>query len=130
MPAPTRLKVAGSHPYDVVVGHGLLGELPDLLKGADRVAVIHPPTMRGQARAIEAALPGAHLVEVPDGEAQKDVKVAAHCWDTLGDLGFTRTDAIVGVGGGATTDLAGFVAATWLRGVAVVHIPTTLLAMV
>ncbi len=48
----------------------------------------------------------------------------------LGQSGFTRTDAIVGVGGGATTDLAGFAAATWLRGVRVVHIPTTLLGMV
>ena len=54
----------------------------------------------------------------------------ATCWDVLGQVGFTRTDAIVGVGGGATTDLAGFVAATWLRGVRVVHVPTTLLGMV
>ena len=48
----------------------------------------------------------------------------------LGQAGFTRSDAVVGVGGGAVTDLAGFVAATWLRGVRVVHVPTTLLGMV
>src|SRR6185437_10821232 len=47
-----------------------------------------------------------------------------------GVLGFTRSDAVVAVGGGATTDLGGFVAATWLRGVRVVHVPTTLLGMV
>jgi 3-dehydroquinate synthase len=56
--------------------------------------------------------------------------VAAHCWEALGQRGFTRSDAVVTVGGGATTDMGGFVAATWLRGVRVVHVPTTLLAMV
>jgi 3-dehydroquinate synthase len=122
--------VPGASPYDVLVGHGLLGELPGLLAGVERIAVIHSATMRGTARAIEAAVPGTHLIEVPEGEGQKDVKVAAHCWDTLGRLGFTRSDAVVGVGGGATTDLAGFVAATWLRGVAVIHVPPSLLAMV
>ncbi len=54
-------------------------------------------------------------------------EVAAFCWEVLGQAGFTRSDAVVSVGGGATTDLAGFVAATWLRGVRVVHVPTTLL---
>ena len=58
------------------------------------------------------------------------MSVAAVCWEELGEAGFTRSDAIVTVGGGATTDLGGFVAATWLRGVRVVHVPTTLLAMV
>jgi 3-dehydroquinate synthase len=56
--------------------------------------------------------------------------VAADCWEALGEAGFTRSDAVVTVGGGATTDLGGFVAATWLRGVRVVHVPTTLLGMV
>jgi 3-dehydroquinate synthase len=127
---PTRITVAGATPYDVVVGHGLLGELADLLKSSQRVAVVHPAGLRATAEAIQAELDGVHLVEVPDGEAQKDLKVAAYCWDVLGQIGFTRSDAIVGVGGGATTDLAGFVAATWLRGVKVVQIPTTLLGMV
>lgn len=127
---PTRIRVAGAAPYDVVVGHGLLGELPSLLGTAQRVAVIHPVSLRATAEAVQNQLDGAQLLEVPEGEAQKDLKVAAHCWDTLGRLGFTRTDVVVGVGGGATTDLAGFVAATWLRGVPVVHIPTTLLGMV
>ncbi|MDX6199356.1 MAG: 3-dehydroquinate synthase [Actinomycetota bacterium] len=130
MPAPTRITVAGQRRYDVLVGHSLLGHLPALLSGTDRAAVIHPASMRATAKAIEAELPGAHLIEVPEGEPQKDVKVAAYCWDALGRLGFTRSDAVIGLGGGATTDLAGFVAATWLRGVAVVQIPTTLLGMV
>jgi 3-dehydroquinate synthase len=126
----TRIPVTGAQPYDVVVGHGLLGELPRLLEGSRRTAVIHPPSLRARAATVEAEVEGGHLIEVPEGEAQKDLKVAAYCWDVLGKLGFTRSDAIVGVGGGATTDLAGFVAATWLRGVRLVHLPTTLLAMV
>jgi 3-dehydroquinate synthase len=72
----------------------------------------------------------AHAVEVPDAEEAKTADVAAFCWSVLGRIGLGRADAVVGVGGGATTDLAGFVAATWLRGVRTVLIPTTLLGMV
>ena len=70
------------------------------------------------------------LAAVPDGEAAKTVDVAAGLWSLLGRRAFTRSDAVVGLGGGAATDLAGFVAASWLRGVPVVHVPTTLLGMV
>jgi 3-dehydroquinate synthase len=68
--------------------------------------------------------------EIPDAEEAKHVQVAAFCWQVLGQSDFTRTDAIVTVGGGAVSDLGGFVAATWLRGIRVVHIPTTVLGMV
>jgi 3-dehydroquinate synthase len=127
---PTRIPVAGARPYDVVVGHGLLTELTEIVQSSERVAVIHPAALSKTAEAIQTELPHAQLIEIPDGEAQKDLKVAAYCWDVLGQLGFTRSDVIVAVGGGATTDLAGFVAATWLRGIDVVHVPTTLLGMV
>ena len=60
----------------------------------------------------------AFVAEVPDAEEAKTAEVAAFLWGVLGQAGFTRSDAVVGVGGGAVTDLAGFVAATWLRGVA------------
>jgi 3-dehydroquinate synthase len=130
----SRIRVATARPYDVVVGEGLLDELPALVRKAQRVAVIHPAALRttGETIAEELRTQGfeAHSVEVPDGEQSKDLKVAAYLWDVLGKAGFTRTDAVVAVGGGATTDLAGFVAATWLRGVDVVHVPTTLLGMV
>ena len=69
-------------------------------------------------------------IDVPDAEAAKTVEIAAHCWSVLGTAGFTRSDAVLGVGGGATTDLAGFVAATWLRGVTLVNVPTSVLGMV
>jgi 3-dehydroquinate synthase len=130
----TRITVAGAAPYDVLVGHGLLGELPPLLAGASRVAVVHPPTLRVTAEAVRDDLANAgfdaHAIEIPDGEDAKTLQVAGFCWDVLGRIGFTRSDAIVGLGGGATTDLAGWVAAAWLRGVRVVQVPTTLAGMV
>ena len=70
------------------------------------------------------------LAEIPDAEDAKRVEVAAFCWQIMGQTDFTRTDAVIGLGGGATTDLAGFVAATWLRGVELIQVPTTVLGMV
>jgi 3-dehydroquinate synthase len=135
MTDPTRITVNAEQPYDVVVGTGLLGELAAILgPEVARVAIIHPAALAASAEAIRADLLDAGLtailLETPDAEDAKTAQVAAFCWGVLGQAGFTRSDAIVGVGGGATTDLAGFVAATWLRGVRVVHVPTTLLAMV
>ncbi|MQS09471.1 3-dehydroquinate synthase [Streptomyces alkaliphilus] len=135
---PIRLTVggsAGTSPYDVLIGRRLLGDLPGLL-GPDvrRVAVIHPEALDETGQAVRADLAGQGLeaiaVQVPNAEDAKTAEVAAYCWSVLGQSGFTRTDAIVGVGGGATTDLAGFVAATWLRGVRWVAVPTTVLGMV
>ncbi|WP_370892843.1 3-dehydroquinate synthase [Janibacter sp. GXQ6167] len=121
--------------YDVLVGHGVSDRVPDLLpKGVQRVLVIHPEPLAHLAEPIVRALRQAdvevHEAGVPDAEAAKTVEVAARLWSVLGEAGFTRTDAVVGVGGGSVTDLAGFVAATWLRGVAVVQVPTTVLGMV
>jgi len=125
---------AGSAPYDVVIGTGLLGEVAVLLEGSLRVAVVHPRALRVTAEAVLADLRAegheAHAVEVPDGEEAKRLAVADFCWSVLGRAGFTRSDAVVGLGGGSTTDLAGFVAASWLRGVRVVHVPTTTAGMV
>jgi 3-dehydroquinate synthase len=121
--------------YDVVIGNGLRGELAGLLgPGVERVLVIHPHSLRMTGKAVCDALGGqgfsAFIAEVPDGEEAKSADTAAHLWGVLGQCGLTRSDAIVGVGGGSVTDLAGFVAATWLRGTTVVQVPTTLLAMV
>lgn len=131
---PTRIRVATASPYEVVVGRDLLGELAALLQRAQRVAVVHPAALAAKAQQVADRLTSQGLsplpLAVPDGEPSKDLAVASGIWDALGAAGFTRSDAIVAVGGGATTDLAGFVAATWLRGVDVVHVPTTLLGMV
>jgi 3-dehydroquinate synthase len=132
--AVTRIEVrpASDPPYPVLVGTGLLGELVDAASGATRIAVLHPPTLVATAKAVRTALSASevHLIELPDGEAAKELAVAGYVWSVLGQVGFTRDDLVIGLGGGAVTDLAGFVAATWLRGVRVVQVPTTLLAMV
>jgi 3-dehydroquinate synthase len=133
--SPTRIRVGGETPYDVVVGPALIAELAPLL-GPDvlRVAVIHSSAVAALASPVvdELIARGYRVlpIEVPASEAAKDVSVAAMAWAALGRAGFTRSDAVVGVGGGSTTDLAGFVAATWLRGVRVILVPTTLLGMV
>ena len=130
-----RIAVTGAGPYEVVVGRHLLGELAAMLPaGVERVAVVAPRALAATGEAIRVDLETqglrAVLIEVPDAEDAKTTEVAAFCWSVLGQNGFTRSDAVVAVGGGATTDLGGFVAATWLRGVAVVQVPTTLLGMV
>jgi 3-dehydroquinate synthase len=92
---------------------------------------MHTTVLAEQAATVLRVLDGrGHPLLVPDGEAAKTAAVAARCWDNLARIGFTRNDAIVGLGGGAVTDLAGWVAASWLRGVRVVQLPTTLLGMV
>ena len=131
----TEIRVTGDAEYTVTVGRGVLGLVPEAL--GDRVAkvlIVHTPTVGRVANELREQLAGRYgqvlLAEVPDAEAAKRVEVAAFCWQVMGQADFTRTDAVIGLGGGAVTDLAGFVAATWLRGVKVIHIPTSLLGMV
>ncbi|MFH8474430.1 3-dehydroquinate synthase [Streptomyces sp. NPDC018000] len=135
---PTRIQIAGgagTDPYEVLVGRQLLGELPTLIGDrAKRVAVLHPEALAETGEAVRQDLAEqgyeAIAIQLPNAEEAKTAEVAAYCWKALGQTGFTRTDVIVGVGGGATTDVAGFVAATWLRGVRWIAVPTTVLAMV
>lgn len=118
-------------PYQVLVEHGVAALLPQFLDGVERVAIIHPPKLAELAAAVTDELEQQITpIVVPEGERAKTPDVLAQCWEVLAESGFTRSDAIVGLGGGATTDLAGFVAATWLRGVRYIAMPTTILAMV
>jgi 3-dehydroquinate synthase len=130
---PQRIRVATAQPYDVIVGRYLRAELLDAV-GSGAVAIVHQPTLVESAEALRTVLEylgsQAYRVEVPDAEDGKTLAVAGFCWDVFGQVGLDRTGTVVGFGGGAVTDLAGFVAANWLRGVRVVHVPTTLLAMV
>jgi 3-dehydroquinate synthase len=129
-----RVQVAGDTPYDVVIGPGAQVELGLVLAGTARAAVVHAPPLAAVAGAavetLQSAGIAAEAVVVPDGESAKTAAVAASLWEEFGRLGLTRADAVVGIGGGAVTDLAGFVAATWTRGVRVVQVPTSLLGMV
>ena len=117
-----------------VIGRGLLSEVSKGLDGVKKVLILHPVALAATAEAIreDLATKGfeALIAEVPNGEDSKRIEVAAFCWGIMGKADFNRNDAVIGLGGGATTDLAGFVAATWLRGVRSILIPTTLLGMV
>jgi 3-dehydroquinate synthase len=120
--------------YDVVIGHGLVGAVPPLLAGAQRVLVVGSVALPEPAARVAARLTAAgfevQAATVPDAEAGKSAGVLEQCWRQLATAGFTRSDAVVGVGGGAVTDLAGFLAASWLRGVRVVQVATTVVGMV
>jgi 3-dehydroquinate synthase len=130
----TEIVVEGRNPYTVTVGAGIRSALQPLLgTGVARVLIVHPPTLAVAAAELRESLADQYqvlLAEIPDAEAAKRVEVAAFCWQIMGQADFTRSDAVIGFGGGAVTDLAGFVAATWLRGVQLIQVPTTLLGLV
>ena len=139
-PAPSVIDVAlGERGYPVVVGQELLeamGELVPAPAGASRALIVsqQPLVTAGYVARVEASLVAAGLqVEVhlvPDGEAAKDVAVLTGIWRACAELPMSRDDVIVAVGGGVVGDLAGFAAATYNRGIAVIQVPTTLLAQV
>jgi shikimate kinase / 3-dehydroquinate synthase len=133
--ATARIHVSGAAGYDVVVGRDLDGEVAAMVgPDASRVLVLHPAALSERAEALRASLQrdgrAALRHTIPDAEQAKTLDVVAGCWDLLGAERFGREDVVVALGGGATTDVAGFVAASWLRGVRLVNVPTTLLAMV
>lgn len=130
----TTITAMGVDPYDILVGRDILSTLPALIgPNARKVLIVHPATLGARAERLRESLSADFevlLAEIPDAETGKRVEVAAFCWQVMGQADFTRTDVIIGFGGGAVTDLAGFVAATWLRGIRLINVPTTLLGMV
>jgi 3-dehydroquinate synthase len=130
-----RIRISADRPYDVIIGRGLpADELRRALGGATRTVILHQAPLAARAEELRAQLTAAgidaHRAEVPDAEDAKTLGVLGFCWEICGQIGLTRGDAVLGLGGGAVTDLAGFVAATWMRGVRLVQVPTTLLGMV
>lgn len=129
---------ARSHTYPIVVERGALATLGARLRALPvgaRVALVSAPAVlrhhgKAATESLEAAGFAVTLVEVPDGEAAKTLAVAARGWDALLEAGLDRTSTVVALGGGAVGDLAGFVAATYMRGIPLVHVPTTVLAQV
>ena len=119
---------------DLYVGSGLPDPLLPERAGRLRAAVLTQPGATPHATRVADQLRGSgievEVVGLPDRDDAKTLQVAAAVYDTLARFGLNRSDTVVGVGGGAVTDLAGFVAGTWLRGVEVVHVPTTLLGAV
>ena len=121
-------------PYAVEIGVGHLARLGSLLDGAGvgrrRVVVSSPVVWKLHGEAVTAAVPDAPVILVPDGERHKHLQTVSRVYDALVKQQIDRGAALVGVGGGVLGDVTGFAAATYLRGIDMVHVPTTLLAQV
>jgi 3-dehydroquinate synthase len=128
----------GPRSYTIVVEPGVLGaagsRLRELGVGSRAVVVTDATVMRLHGGAVVKGLEAAGfvvtVVEVPEGEAAKTLRVAERCWEHLLKAGIDRSSTILALGGGAVGDLAGFVAASYMRGVNFVQLPTTVLAQV
>jgi 3-dehydroquinate synthetase len=124
----------GDHRYPVVVGAGAAAALRDLCAGRDRVALVscRPVLATPHGARVAAALErgGAARIVLPDGERGKTLAELERAAGLLLRAGATRRSLVVALGGGAVTDAAGFLAATFMRGIDWVAVPTTLLAMV
>ena len=126
----TIVKVSAEREYEVLIDISWKSELSKYLIGRSRAAVIVSEQMQPRIGQFESSDTEILTFTVPDGEAGKSSSTLLQIWNWLGAAGFTRNDAIVAIGGGATTDLAGFVAASWLRGIDWIAIPTTVAGMV
>lgn len=135
------VNIPGEAPYDVRIGAGVLAGLGAYLRGLDatakagRVLLVTDSNVAGLYRApAKASLATAGYrvddITVPAGEGAKTVEVAAEVWEAMAGLALERDCCVVALGGGVVGDLAGFAAACYMRGVTVVQVPTTLLAMV
>ena len=128
----------GTQSYSIVVEAGALGSVGERLRAVvdgRRTALLTDAGIRRLHGApviasLEAAGFSVTVIEVPEGETAKTLAVAEHCWDRLLAAGLDRSSTVLGLGGGAVGDLAGFVAATYMRGMNFVTVPTTLLAQV
>lgn len=128
----------GPRSYSIVVEAGVLAGVGDQLRrlgvGSRAALLSDGAIMKLHGQPISESLARAGfsvtLVELPAGEAAKTLAVAERCWDALLTAGLDRTSTVLALGGGAVGDLAGFVAATYMRGMNFVQLPTTLLAQV
>ena len=132
------LRVNTARAYDILVGRGLLeqaGALSREVNGGSRALIVtdshvFPLYAGAAARSFEEAGYQTAVFTFPAGEENKRLEIIAEIYGRLAAGGFTRKDLLVALGGGVTGDMTGFAAATWLRGMDFVQIPTTLLAQV
>lgn len=123
------ISVQSEHQYEVVIGNNWLSELRSTLSDYSRVGIFFSEAQKDLIPQIPIDA-DIHLFPLPDGESAKSSQTIAKMWDWMGAAGFTRTDAIVGIGGGTITDVTGFLGATWMRGINWIAVPTTLAGMV
>jgi 3-dehydroquinate synthase len=124
------IAISADRDYSVFIDTNWLAQLKSFSEGRQQVGIIVSAQMIDRLNVLPLESEKVHLFEIPDGESGKSAEVIFSLWNKLNIAGFTRGDLLVGVGGGAVTDLTGFLAATWLRGVDWVAVPTTLAGMV
>lgn len=125
----------GSHKYPIYIEHGLTAQIGRLISQSPRPASRHffissPLVWKLHGKAIRKAIPKTDVILLPDGEKYKQLATASRAYESLIKLDADRGAAIIAVGGGVIGDMAGFVAATYLRGIKFIQMPTTLLAQV
>lgn len=131
----TEIEVTGDSNYTVTIGRGVISQTAEQLgDGPTKVLIMYTPSVGKVADNLREELSEKYaqvlMAEIPDAEGAKRIEVCNFAWEILGQADFSRNDAVVGIGGGAATDFAGFIAGTWMRGIKVVHVPTTVIGMV
>ena len=124
------ISVNAERSYQVALTNSWSKDVTSICEGRIRVAVIVSQSFSPDLTDLNNIDSELHVFRVPDGEDGKSITTLHKVWDWLGAAGFTRSDLVIGIGGGAITDLAGFAAASWLRGVDWVAVPTSLAGMV
>ena len=122
------INVKGEHRYPVKIGVNWTYEVKAISSIHNKALIIAPKSIVSKYRLKESS--GVKLFITPEGENQKNIDVLDKVWSKCAAEGIARADAIIGIGGGATTDLAGFAASSWLRGISWYAIPTSLAGMV
>jgi 3-dehydroquinate synthase len=125
-----KIHISADREYDVLIDADYRAELKSLAKDRARVAIIFSESMKDRIPQFDSGDSDFFYLPIPDGEAGKSIATLNQAWSWLGAAGFTRSDLIVGIGGGAVTDFAGYLAASWLRGLDWIAIPTTVAGMV
>lgn len=124
------IKIKAEHDYVVHLDSNWRESLREIAQKHKKTLVLVPHDLFDLFGLDDLNIASIKVVTTPSGEAAKTTAFLAEMWDECGNYGLTRSDCIVGIGGGSTTDLAGFVAATWLRGISWYAIPTSLAGMV
>jgi 3-dehydroquinate synthase len=125
-----KIGITSERSYEIEIGQNYQEALFEMAQGRERVAIIFSEKMREHIPNFDFQGAEAFYFGIPDGEAGKSVRTLESIWNWLGAAGFTRSDLVIGIGGGAVTDIAGYAAASWLRGLDWVAIPTTVAGMV
>lgn len=124
------ISVTAERDYTVAIASPWTSSLVPLIQSRTRVAIIVSSGFSPDLASLQSLDCEVHIFTVPDGEDAKNPSTLLNVWNWLAAAGFTRSDVVVGIGGGAITDLAGFAAATWLRGIDWIAVPTSLAGMV